>query len=92
MLTEKFVNRSRGNIYFLDQQFLFTQTEEVVTFGSHNFVNNGPFLTKLVPIDRSSSGLFSGANFVKNGPLSTKLLDPKVVNILTFIFSVKNFC
>ena len=48
----------------------------------HSFVHIGPFLTNLVPIDRSSSGLSIGTNFVKNGPMLTKLWTKQVNLVL----------
>ncbi len=50
----------------------------VPTLKPHNFVNKVGFLTNLVPLKRSRTGLFKGAKFVKNGPLLTKLWTSKV--------------
>ena len=44
----------------------------------HNFVNNGPILTILVPICSPWSGLSIGTKMVKIGQLLTKLWVPKV--------------
>ena len=39
----------------------------------HNFVNNGPFLTKPVSNESPEIGLSIGTGFVKNGSLLSKL-------------------
>ena len=44
-----------------------------LTLRDHNFVNNGPNLTILVPIDSQDQGLLIGTKMVKIGPLLTKL-------------------
>ena len=45
----------------------------IPTLNVHNFFDKDPFLTNLVPLKRSRTGLFIGAKFVKNGCLLTKL-------------------
>ena len=44
-----------------------------LTLQGHNFVNNGPILTILVPIDSQGKGLLIGTRMVEIGPLLTKL-------------------
>ena len=56
-----------------------------LTWWAHNFVNNGPFLTNLVPMKSPELDLPIGSKFVKNGPLLTKLCTHKVRNpFITF--------
>ena len=45
----------------------------IPTLHVHSILDKDPFLTNLVPLKRSRTGLFNGANFVKNGSLLTKL-------------------
>ena len=56
----------------------------LLTLPGHNFVNNGPNLTILVPIDSQDQGLLIGTKMVKIGPLLTKLWDQQVGNQLWF--------
>ena len=56
----------------------------LLTLSGHNFVNNGPNLTILVPIDSQDQGLLIGTKMVKIGPLLTKLWDQQVGNQLWF--------
>ena len=55
------------------------------TYCYHNFVNNGPILTILVPIYSPWSGLSIGTKMVTIGQLLTKLWIPKVNNPLLTI-------
>ena len=55
-----------------------------LTLQGHNFVNNGPNLTILVPIDSPDQGLLIDTKMVKIGPLLTKLWDQQVGNQLWF--------
>ena len=48
------------------------------TLGTHNFVNNDPLETFLVPFQRYPMGLSNGTKIVPNGSLLTKLWGPKV--------------
>ena len=57
------------SIFFLTV-FLIYQAK---TLEAHNFVNNNPFLTNLVPKFRSLTGLYNGTKIVKFGPMLTKL-------------------
>ena len=43
------------------------------TFDAHNFLDIDPFLTNLVPLERSRKGLFNGTKIIKNGKLLTKV-------------------
>ena len=49
------------------------------TLWTYNFVNNGPLVTILVPLERSRTGLSNGTKIVTNGPVLTKLWTNKVV-------------
>ena len=44
-----------------------------LTLPGHNFVNSGPILTILVPINSQGPGLSNGTKIVQIGPLLTKL-------------------
>ena len=48
-------------------------TKWCLTLQVHNFVNNDPILTNLVPFDRQSSGLLIGTRMVEIGPCLTQL-------------------
>ena len=52
--------------------------QQWLTLGPYNFVNNGWFLTKPVPIESPGWGLLIGTSFVKKQPLLTKFQGPKV--------------
>ena len=45
----------------------------LLTLPGHNFVNNGPILTILVPINSHGPGLSNGTKMVQIGPMLTKL-------------------
>ena len=52
---------------------MFFQVYMAQTLEAHNFANNNPFLTILVPKFRSLTGLSNGTKIVNIGPLWTKL-------------------
>ena len=52
----------------------------LLTLPGHNFVNNGPILTILVPIYSQGPGLSNGTKMVQIGPMLTKLWYQQVVD------------
>ena len=50
----------------------------VPALGAYNFVNNGPLVAILVPLESPVRDLSNGTKIVKNGPLLTKLQVHKV--------------
>ena len=56
----------------------------LLTLPGHNFVNNGPILTILVPINSQGQGLLNGTKMVKIGPMLTKLWYQQVGNQIRF--------
>ena len=88
--TLKVHNFDNIGCFFLKQSWYFLVLRTLVGYGLpicsyHNFVNNGPFLTNLVPMKSPELDLRIGSMFVKNGPLLTKLCTHKIRNpFITF--------